>query len=96
MSDPIWDTVSKLKSNSSGRTITFSPPHSLINITKSRNICFAICLLLADEIHMNPGLPILQNICLSTSNVSSVHNKSSSIIDSVVSKKLDILALTQT
>jgi len=59
MSDPIWETVSKLKSINSSRAITFSPPHSLIHITKSRNMFLNICILLAGDIHMNPGPPIL-------------------------------------
>jgi len=53
-------------------------------------------LLLADDIHMNPGPTVLQNIHLSTSNVRSVHNKSASITDLVISRTLDILALTET
>ena len=76
--DPIWETV----------------PHSPIpHITKSRNILLTICILLAGAIHMNPGPPILQNICLATSNVMSLHNKSASITGLVIFTKLDILAL---
>ena len=81
MSDPIWETVSKLKSNSSSRAITFSPPHSLIHITKSHNMFITICMLLAGDIHTNPGPLILENIHLATSNVRSVHNKSASITE---------------
>jgi len=55
-----------------------------------------ICILLAGDIHMNPRPSILQNIRLPTSNVMSVHNKSASIKELVLSKKLDILALTET
>ena len=33
------------------------------------------CILLAGDIHMTPGPPILQNIRLATSNIKSVHNK---------------------
>ena len=40
--------------------------------------------------------PLLQNIRLATSNVRIVHNKSASITDLVISKKLDILTLTLT
>ena len=45
---------------------------------------------------MNPGPPIQQNIRLATSNVKSVHNKSASITDLVISKKFDIYAVTET
>jgi len=45
---------------------------------------------------MNPGPPILQNVRLATSKIRSVHNKSASITDLVISKKLDILDLTET
>ena len=45
---------------------------------------------------MNPGPPILNNICLTISNIWSVHNKSASITDLVISKKLDILTLAET
>ena len=96
MSDPIWETVCKLKSNCSSRVITFSPPHSLIHITKSRNIFLTICILLAGDIHMNPVPSILQNIRLATKYPRSVHNKSDSIIDLIISKKSDILAFTET
>jgi len=96
MSDPIWETVCKLKSNCSSRVITFSPPHSLTHISKFCNMFLTICILLAGDIHMNPGPPILQNIRFATSNVRSVHDTSASITDLVISKKLDILALTET
>ena len=55
MSDPIWETVSTLKSNRSSRVMTLLPHHSPGQITKSRNICFTICILLAGDIHMNPS-----------------------------------------
>ena len=84
MSDPIWKTFSKLKSNCSGRAIPFPLPHSLIHITRSPNIFLTICMLLAGDLHMNPGPHILHNIRLATSTVRSVHNK------------LDILGLTET
>ena len=45
---------------------------------------------------MNLGLPILQNIRLATKYPRSVHNKSHSIIDLVISKKLYILDFTET
>ena len=45
---------------------------------------------------MNPGPPTLQNIHLATRNVRSIHNKSGTITDVVISMKLDILALTET
>ena len=67
-----------------------------MHIIKSRNIVLIICMLLACDIHMNPGPPILQNIHLPISNVSSVHNKSSSITDLVKSKKLNVSDLTET
>ena len=55
-----------------------------------------ICILLVGDIDLNPDPPILQNISLATSNVRSVHNKSASITDLVISKKLDILTFTET
>ena len=55
-----------------------------------------IYILVAGDIHMNPGPPIMQNIRLATRNVRFVHNKSASITDLVISKKLDILTLTET
>jgi len=44
---------------------------------------------------MNPDPPILQYIRLATGNVRSVNYKSAIITDFVISKKLDILALTE-
>ena len=95
MPDPIWETVSKLKSVSSGRAITFSPSPSLIHLTKSRNMFLGICFLLPDGIHLNPDPPTLQTIRLATSHVRSAHNTSAGITDLVASKKLDFLALTR-
>ena len=45
---------------------------------------------------MNLGLPILENIRLATKYPRSVHNKSDSIIDLIISKKLYILDFTET
>jgi len=45
-------------------------------LTLSCNIVLTICILLADDIHINPGPLILQNICLFNINIRSVHNKS--------------------
>jgi len=67
-----------------------------VHINKSRNMFLTICILLASDIHTNPSIPILQEICLATSNLTSVHNKSASITDLVISNKLDILAFTET
>ena len=53
-------------------------------------------MLQAGDIHANLGPPVLRSIRLATSNVTSVHNKSASITDLVISKKLDILAFTET
>ena len=55
-----------------------------------------ICILLAGNIHMNLGLPILNIIRLVTGNVRPLHNKSASITDLVIYKKLYILAFIET
>ena len=53
-------------------------------------------MLIASDIHANPGSSILPNMRLATSKVRSVKHKSASITDLVISKKLDILTLTET
>jgi len=82
-----------MKSRHSG-LITSSPPHSIIHVTKVRNMFLTICIILADDIEMNPVPPILQNIRLATNSVRSIYNKSANITGFVISKKLDILVLT--
>ena len=55
----------------------------------------AILLLLAGDVSLNPG-PIKRNIRLATTNVRSVRDKSAPLCDLLVSKKNNILAVTET
>ena len=67
-----------------------------MHVTNYHSMLLIICMLIAGDIHMNLGLPILENIRLATKYPRSVHNKSDSIIDLIISKKLYILDFTET
>ena len=56
----------------------------------------SIILLLADDVSINPGPKTFQNMCFATTNVRSVCHKSAALSDLILSKHIDILALTET
>jgi len=96
MSDAIWETVAKLMNTSFSRVITFPTPHGLIHITNSHNIDFTVLYYkqIWHQYEFRPSYPA--NVRLATTNVSSMINISATITDWVISKKFDILPLTET
>ena len=55
----------------------------------------AIILLLAGDVSLNPGPAVRSNI-LATTNVQSIRDKTASLSDLLISKTIDILAVTET
>ena len=56
----------------------------------------AIILLLAGDVSLNPGPAVRRNIRLATTNVRSIRDKTVSLSDLLISKTIDILAVTET
>ena len=56
----------------------------------------SIILLLAGDVSINPGPKTFQNMRFATTNVRSVRHKSAALSDLILSKHIDILALTET
>ena len=56
----------------------------------------AIILLLAGDVSLNPGPAVRRNIRLATTNVRSIRDKTVSRCDLLISKTVDILAVTDT
>jgi len=56
----------------------------------------AIILLLAGDVSLNPGPDVRRNIRVATTNVRSIRDKIASLTDLLISKKIDILAVTET
>ena len=56
----------------------------------------AIILLLAGDVSLNPGPSVRRNIRVATTNIRSVRDKTASLCDLLISKKINILAVTET
>ena len=56
----------------------------------------SIILLLAGDVSINPGPKTFQNTRYATTNLRSVRHKSAALSDLMLSKHIDILALTET
>ena len=56
----------------------------------------ALILLLAGDVSLNPGPVVRHNIRLATTNIRSIREKTASITDLIISKTIDILAVTET
>ena len=74
--------------------------YSTIKVIKPGNyhlsFRLSIILLLAGDISINPGPKTFQNMRFATTNVRSVRHKSAALSDLILSKHIDILALTET
>ena len=71
----------------------------LLPIPKSQpSLKLAILLLLAGDVSLNPGPStcITDRVRLATLNARSIKNKATSLADMVSSRKIDILAITET
>ena len=60
------------------------------------NFCTAALILLSGDVSLNPGPSGLSHIRMATLNVRSLNSKCASFSDLVISKKLDIVAITET
>ena len=56
----------------------------------------ALILLLAGDVSLNPGPVVRHNIRLTTTNIRSIREKTASLTDLIISKTIDILAVTET
>ena len=71
--------------------------HKLLPIPRSRpTFKLAIILLLAGDVSLNPGPAVRRNIRLATTNVRSIRDQTASLSDLLISKTIDILAVTET
>ena len=69
----------------------------LLPIPRSRpTFKLALILLLAGDVSRNPGPVIRHNIRLATTNIRSIREKTASLTDLIISKTIDILAVTET
>ena len=68
----------------------------LLLIHRSRpTFKLALILLLAGDVCLNPGHVIRHNIRLATTNIRSIREKTVSLTDLIISKTIDILAVTE-
>ena len=65
-------------------------------IPRSRPIFkLALIPLLARDVSLNPGPVIRHNIRLATTNIRSIREKNAYLTDLIISKTIDILAVTE-
>ena len=69
----------------------------LLPIPRSKpNLKLAITLLLCGDVSLNPGPSGNRSLRLATVNVRSIREKTASVTDLIVTKKIDILTVTET
>ena len=56
----------------------------------------ALILLLSGDLSLNPGPVVRHNVRLATTNIRSIREKTASLTDLIISKTIDILAVTET
>ena len=100
----VISTPSKYMSKKKSLTYLHSMPcfnlcfnRKLLPVPRSRSTFkLALILMLAGDVSLNHGPLIRHHISLATPNIRSIQEKTASLTDLIISKTIDILAVTET